>query len=397
MSTYASGTTVGRNTVAKGFARQGVAPVLARRTGAAGRGGRKTVLTGIIGKGLDDPVRPLTQREKDFGLTPDVIMTGRDKRRQKRAATGLAVTGVGGLGAAAYAAGRHVRKSDVEKGLRLPKLRKPKTLPARPSGEISPGIVYHGPGQVGMRGRGSVQKGVLADVGASLHGISKPAAPAAPNPNAAATPLKAARPAGAKKPVGKGVLGDLKLAGRVAHADGLIPKVKPKTVGLTVGGGLGLAALGNGHRNSVAKRRYDPEDERRHRQGFQAGAGAAGGTLMLGYGVRGVRRDTARVMSTPEPPHPGSAPTRQKTLSVRGKSIPYHLLTDEERAIIDNKHKAAYDSYKAQHAARDAVRSLKSQRGVLLRPKPAALLGGGLATLGLAGAHQGRRHESRYD
>lgn len=291
--------------------RFGVAPVLARRTPAAGRNARKVVQTGIIGKASAPKMTPAIAelRRKLAGAEPQGEMTRR-------------------LAAAK----------------------------AKP-----------------------VSKNVLSEVAAGLKtGLRGASGPGSSAAEASAIKFGAGANAGAQK------------------VGGLVAAKPVQSVAVAGAGGI---ALGRASKKPVSKRRFDPEDERRHRQGLEAGALGTGGVAAAGYGGRGVVRDTkalradhggkglARVL------HPGPAPVRFNSVTRGG--------TADRKAQEKIGNLQAYDAEMNQYARRlDATNKLKRVKtpgGALIRGRNAALVGGGLGAVGLAAAHHGQRRESRWD
>lgn len=328
---YANGTSVGRKQVFnKGFRTQSVAPVLARRAAAAGTRQRKVVQTGVVGKALNP------EQAARLANVKGKKAVGPEGVRYRRA--------IYSRHAVTDKAERHELGGLDSNGL---------ARATRRRGVSYSDLERHMRSKEPRGDAGGVFKGVLKDVAAAMTGTTKPmaAAPAAP----ASGGLKAVRSPSSSAP-------------------------KP--------------LAGSATPTPMAKRRYDPEDERRHRQGFYAGAGATGGAMATGYGVRGIARDTRRVLRTPDVPHPGEkVHGLRQVLNGHG----YEDLDEAGKAKLDALNAGANLRHENQRLAHQAVRNLKSHRGVLVRPRAAALTLGGLAAMGGSAKLQSRRRESRYE
>lgn len=206
--------------------------------------------------------------------------------------------------------------------------------------------------------------------------------------------------------IGKGVLADVAMAMRGAQgpasqkASGAVAgvraaRLKPATTAATAG--IAGAAGGYGANKGVSKRRFDPEDERRHRQGLYAGAGLTGGAVATGYGVRGTARDTQALRKVPDYPAPGREPSMPSFVRAGNTNVEFANLSPakqlELKALHDKKH-GRWSENKTRH---ETIASLKTKRGVVLRGRNAALLGGGIGAMAGAAALHSQRRESRWD
>ena len=417
---------------------KGVAPVLARRTAAAGRGGRRMVTGDAI-----NARRIIGKAEVDKGL-------GKTVRR---------LTG---------------RVKVVEP-------------PKKASNEISPGIFYLGASQPGMRGSQSV-------IGKGSFSI--PASQVARGGKAGVRQLRGAgreietsvwnkpKPRVAQmsfaKAGGMGLLSGLRNAGRAARdpkaafsglkggfnsgraggtASSLSGPLSAKGFGTSLGvaagrnpvrtgaiaGATGTAAVlgGNGRRNNsqggytpslyapptpfgkkltpeqnarakanaaargvrrgaydnmraagkpmgdpVGKRSYDPEGERRFRQGAAATATGAGGLGMLAAGGRQVRNDSKALRGLPamkerfEPPEPAEVDPKTK-------------LAREPQVLEEMRVKRS--SAQRHNSNAKVVNGLRGKKGYLVRGRSAGLAAGGLGLLGASGALVRNRNEERWN
>lgn len=143
----------------------------------------------------------------------------------------------------------------------------------------------------------------------------------------------------------------------------------------------------------VRKRRYDPEDERRHRQGALAATGMLGGSALAVSGGRDIARDTRLQRGAPALLKPGMPPARQNGpwKDTKGK---IRQPGPQERLGED----MAYDLRRSRHAARVTAHSrLANPKGVQVTGRAAGKLGGGLALVGAGAALHRRRREPRWD
>jgi hypothetical protein len=400
------------NAVAVGKA-FGVKPTLARRVPAAGRNGKRLV-TGdpenanrIIGKGVRaDKIKALLSARK-AGKTvarSDVNALGEDTLDR-------------------HFGNRMARANDVAAGTR-------RTSEQR----LSSGVVYRGagrfpggaPGGVGKAAPGTNGMGSLVPQfrGASLKSLTPQAPSFAPKQTGAKAPGLVA--AGGSKPSTAGLSG---VAGSTGSGTG--------SAGLSSGGGaggVGKAArislearakgvhgmhlgrkYGQGPKDDLAddvwdaltkrrrseggnvkvvrKRRYDPEDERRHRQGALAATGMLGGSALAVSGGRDIARDTRLQRGAPAALKPGMPPARLNGpwKDAKGK---IRQPSPQERQGED----MAYDLRRKRHAARvEAHSRLANPKGVQVTGRAAGKLGGGLALVGAGAALHRRRREPRWD
>lgn len=290
--------------------RFGVAPVLARRTPAAGRNARKVVQTGIIGK----------------ASAPKTTSAIAELRR--------------------------------------------KLAGAEPQGEMTR--------RLAAAKAKPVSKNVLSEVAAGLKtGLRGASGPGRSAAEASAIKLGAGVNAGAQK------------------VGGLVAAKPVQSAAVAGAGGI---ALGMASKNPVAKRRFDPEDERRHRQGLEAGVLGSGGTYAAARGVGQIRRDTKRLRNVPDYPAPKGAERKMPAFQrIGGNNIAMADLPPEYREKLQNEVSAS-NARRTDNLARHAtIAELKANKGALVRGRSAALIGGGLGAVGLAAAHHGQRRESRWD
>jgi hypothetical protein len=150
-----------------------------------------------------------------------------------------------------------------------------------------------------------------------------------------------------------------------------------------------------GDAGGVFKRSYDPENERRFRQGAYAAATGIAGVGALGYGVQGIRQTRGLIRNLPDLKEQ-SAP-RKAPAKVKGAGGKFRPLTDAERAAAEATHADAVQRFHSTNQAAQTVRRLKGTKGMLITPKHGIASLAGLAGLGTAGALARHRHEERWD
>ena len=186
-------------------------------------------------------------------------------------------------------------------------------------------------------------------------------------------------------------------------------QANPMAAGLGAGavGGAGLNSLARRKPTqpapppSIAKRRYDPEDERRHTQGVVAGVSGTAGLASLAYAGRQARRDTTAMRSGAASVAPYRKPPQAPDTTLRDKNGRPHGSTASQvqyKQNVEQTHAHAMNAWHGEQKGRaSAAARLKSTRGVLVRGRTAAAGAGGLALLGTASALGRRKKESRWD
>lgn len=165
--------------------------------------------------------------------------------------------------------------------------------------------------------------------------------------------------------------------------------------------GAGAAGAGAGYslnKADLAKRRFDPEDERRHYRGAATGLAAAGGLAALGNAGRIAGRDRQQLRD--------SLPNKVDISGLKPKPLvgkPRRINSEADDAYT-TRLQARVDDHKARtdvHAR--TTRQLKNAealRGRKLVPVGGRSAGHGLAGLALIGTAAGlhrNRHEERWD
>lgn len=143
---------------------------------------------------------------------------------------------------------------------------------------------------------------------------------------------------------------------------------------------------------TLSKRRYDPEDERRHRQGALAAGSGLGGAALVASGGREVVRDTKgvrRARTDLDPGHPPMARAGEWRSGGRlRKPTPQESLGEL----------MAHDKDMKSYGARlDAYRKLRNPKGAVVTGRAAGKVGAGLALLGAGAQLHRQRREPRFD
>lgn len=351
------------NAVAVGK-RLGVKPILARRTAAAGRNGRR-MRTGdaenahaVIGKG---PRR---------STSPDEVLRDAEKhRRTTRPETwpashgdfGKAAPGTNGLGMLVPAMRGQARNSLV-----------PQTSASATGQQKGSKLAAFGgtkPATAGMSGTTATSTGSAgtSSSGAAATGVGK-----------GVKRIKLERlPTGASgSHVGRRYRQGPKDDLATDIWDALTKKRR------TEGGNVRV----------IRKRRYDPEDERRHRQGALAAGSGLGGAALVASGGREVVRDTKgvrRARTDLDPGHPPMARAGEWRSGGRlRKPTPQESLGEL----------MAHDKDMKSYGARlDAYRKLRNPKGAVVTGRAAGKVGAGLALLGAGAQLHRQRREPRFD
>lgn len=140
------------------------------------------------------------------------------------------------------------------------------------------------------------------------------------------------------------------------------------------------------------KRYYDPENERRYRAGAASAATGIGGAYLLHQGQKEVRRDSRGLSALRN--------MDEERTNHGAKEPDYAGLTPDQKAKKerDFARRAADAGDKNKRGIKiNAARSAVGGRSVILRPRSAGKLGGGLALVGASGALLRNRNEERWD
>lgn len=326
--------------------RLGVKPTLARRVPAAGRNGKR-------------------------------LITGDPENANRIIGKGVRADKIKGLLSARRAA-------KVVEATPKPKPYQSVTN-VRPGGRLNGNVQGVGKAAPGTNGMGTL---VPQFRGASMKSLTPQAPSFAPK---ASTGAKAPGlvAAGGSKPPTAGLSG-------VSGSTG-------GTAGTTGGGGGGAAAGG------VGKRRYDPEDERRHRQGFAAATSLIGGGALGTAGARQIHGETRRAREQASKPsahlatlrpskYPPPGPTGRTSRSLKdgaGKLVP----AQEQRLAEAMAHDVNHGRWSQQVAAWNELQHgpRRSLKGAVVTRGAGGKLGGGLALAGLGLTLHRHRREPRWD
>lgn len=195
--------------------------------------------------------------------------------------------------------------------------------------------------------------------------------------------------------------------GRISTASQWAGRNPAAAGGIAGAGVTGGILAGNGQRNrngggmypspygGFGKRSYDPEAERRFRQGaYATGAGVAGAGLGVSA-VRDMRRAGQGVEALRQVPkvRAGQSP-RRKTAGSNGRP-----LNRSAQAAADRGHAADMQRFHALGRIEQAQGKLGKlpKRTLLITPKSGAKALAGLGLLGGSGALLKERHEERWD
>ena len=182
--------------------------------------------------------------------------------------------------------------------------------------------------------------------------------------------------------------------------------------GYAIGGAVTAAAVGtpgvasgvkSWKRDDVGKRYYDPEDERRHRQGALAAAAGIGGAELGRRGVLDVQRDTRTAREAKRVPgaavatlrpskYPPAGPTGAVSRKIKAPAA-------EQRLAEAMAHDVKYQRWQQQNEAWKELSRAPggSLKGAVVTRRSAGKLGGGLALLGAGASLHRARREPRRD
>lgn len=164
-------------------------------------------------------------------------------------------------------------------------------------------------------------------------------------------------------------------------------------------GGARMPRQNGGQRpTSFGKRRYDPEDERRHQQGALAATGMIGGAALTHRGVRDIRTDTRRAQQRGQSVkdlYPVRPPQHES-----GLGWPKARSNEEKGQRALGRQQAFERESELYSRHQRAVRSLRKPpalNGAVVTRRAGGKVGAGLALLGAGGALQVHRREPRWD